>query len=412
IYRSIENTQLLMTSLGRSYRQLLLAATVSRCGDGVFLSTLPLLALSITASPLAVAAVQFSLTLPWLLFGLVSGALADRWDRRAIMWRTDVCRFAITTALVITITAGALSIPVLAGFGFALGITETLFDSAALSILPMLVGTEPRQLTRANAGLDASGGVAAGFVGPAAGAALYAVARLVPAVANAISFIASAALLRTLPRQPPRRDDRRGSLRSDIREGMRWLGAQPLLRRLAVAVGVINLATTAGTTVLVLYLRQTVSAGVISYAVVLICAATGGLIANIIVQRRPATLERRCAMPLAVALIATGLVAAGATPHTAVTAVAYAVIGLAGAAWNVATVSARQRLVPPDILGRVNSAYRLIAFGTIPLGALAGGTIAHRWGLRAPFLAGGALLALTAAALHKRQAGERGGKTC
>ena len=58
-------------------------------------------------------------------------------------------------------------------------------------------------------------------------------------------------------------------------------------------------------------------------------------------------------------------------------------------AWNILTVSLRQSLIPDELLGRVNSAYRLFGWGTMPLGAIAGGLIADAYGLRAPFLFAG-----------------------
>jgi MFS family permease len=393
-----------MTSpLGHDYRQLWLAATISRAGDGVFLTALPLLSVSVTRNPLAISAVQFSLTLPWLLFALISGALAGRWDRRTIMWCTDLCRFVVTAALALTILAGALSIPLLAAFGFVLGTCETLFDSAALSILPTLVGTDPEQLTRANARLDAAGGIANGFIGPAGGAGLYTLAQSAPAVANAASFLSSAALLRLIPKQPPSGRAPRDSLLTDIRDGIRWLFGHSQLTALAVAVGMINLSTNASTTLLVLYLREAVGAGTITYTLILICAAVGGLVGNLTAERHPTPLQHRRAMPLAVAGIAISLATIGAIPNTAVIAASFALIGLAGATWNVTTISLRQRLIPPELLGRINSVYRLIAYGTIPLGALAGGAIANNYGSHAPFLIGGALLAVTAVTLNIQQ---------
>ena len=392
------------SSLGHDYRHLWLAATISRAGDGVFLTALPLLSVSVTHNPLAISAVQFSLTVPWLLFALTSGALADRWDRRTIMWCTDLCRFVVTAALTVAIVGGALSIPVLAAFGFVLGTCETLFDSAALSILPSLVGTRPEQLTRANARLDAAGGIADGFVGPAAGASLYTLAQSAPVVANAASFLASAALLRLIPKQPPTVRSPRGSLRTDISDGIRWLFGHSQLTALAVAVGMINLSTNASTTLLVLYLREAVGAGTISYTLILICAAGGGLVGNLIAERHPTPLQHPRAMPLAVAGIAISLAAIGAIPNTAIIAASFALIGLAGATWNVTTVSLRQRLIPTELLGRINSVYRFIAYGTIPLGALAGGAIANTYGLHAPFLIGSALLTATAITLNRQQA--------
>jgi MFS family permease len=72
--------------------------------------------------------------------------------------------------------------------------------------------------------------------------------------------------------------------------------------------------------------------------------------------------------------------------------------GFAAAMWNVVTVSLRQRVVPGQLLGRVNSVYRMLGWGLMPLGALAGGFVAHAAGLRAPYIVAGLLTGLSALA--------------
>jgi predicted MFS family arabinose efflux permease len=98
-------------------------------------------------------------------------------------------------------------------------------------------------------------------------------------------------------------------------------------------------------------------------------------------------------LPLIVSAFAAALVVIAAVPPVAVITGAFVLIGLTGAIWNVVTVSMRQQLIPHDLMGRVNSVYRLIAYGAIPLGAIAGGVLARVADVRAPFLAAGVLIA-------------------
>src|SRR6266508_995924 len=86
-------------NLGPGYHKLWSAAAISTLGDGVFLAALPLLAATLSRDPLRVSLVTFAGWLPWLLFGLVSGALVDRWDRRRMMWSVDAVRFALLAAI-------------------------------------------------------------------------------------------------------------------------------------------------------------------------------------------------------------------------------------------------------------------------------------------------------------------------
>jgi MFS family permease len=389
-------------SLGSSYRRLWSAATISNVGDGMFYAALPLLAITLTTDPLSLSAVTFSLTLPWLLFALISGALVDRCDRITMMWRVDLARFVVTAGLTAVIVSDHLSIPILVTFGFALGSAETLFDTASLSVVPSIVGTKQDRLTRANARLDTASILANGFVGPAAGANLFAIVPPLPAVANAISFLFSAILLRQIPHNSSAASSVRTSIRIEITEGLKWLRGQSLIATLAVAVGVINLCTVAATTVLVLFLQQRAHVGPLGYSLVLIAAATGGVLGNIFAEKYAAGWPMNQVLPTTVAVTGIALVTVGIISTVGIVAVAFAAIGFAGAVWNIQTVSFRQRIIPTELLGRVNSVYRLIAYGTLPIGAISGGLLAQAINLGAPFLINGVLLLLSACLLAVR----------
>lgn len=381
--------------LGRKYRVLWTAAATSNMGDGIFESALPLLAASVTRDPVALSTVTVALTTPWLVFALVSGALADRWDRAALVWRVDLFRFVVTAALALVVVVGWTSIPLLVIFAIGLGAAETLFDSASLALVPDIVGTDADRLTRANARLEGADIVANQLAGPPAGAGLFVAAASLPAVVNAASFFGSALLLRRLPRtQSPRRTHAEEGLRRQIAIGVRWLVGQPMLRMLAAVVGVMNLATAAATATFVLFVQEELDAGTAGYALALTVAALGAVAGNVVADRKASRLPPEIVLPAAVALFALGLVAIGAFPALVVTTVGLAVVGVAGAYWNVVTVSMRQRVIPNELLGRVNSVYRLVAYGMIPLGAIGGGALAKASGLRAPFIAGGLLVLL------------------
>jgi MFS family permease len=162
--------------LGPGYHKLWTAQTISNLGDGIFLSALPLLAATLTRDPLPISLVTFASWLPWLLFGLVSGALVDRWDRRRLMWRVDAARFALIGFLAAAVLADWATIPMLATIGFLLGIGQTLFDNAAQPLIPALVGRGSQRLERANSQLYGAQTISETFAGPPAGGALFALA--------------------------------------------------------------------------------------------------------------------------------------------------------------------------------------------------------------------------------------------
>jgi MFS family permease len=387
-------------ALGRDYQRLWTASAISNLGDGVLLTALPLLAASLSGEPLAVSAVTVALTAPWLLFALVSGVLVDRWDRLALMARVDLARGVLTVLLAATVLLGATTVPLLLVLAFLLGSAETLFDTAALATVPSLVGSSQDQLHRANARLEGARIVATQFVGPPLGGALFAAIPAAPVIADAASFFASAELLRSIRgNRTPARSHRNSTFRSEIIDGLRWLIAAPLLRLLAVMVGVMNFGFAASTSVLVLLLRGEAGTGPLGYGIVLSVGALGAIAGNVFADRYGTQLKLARSLVLSVAGSGAALIAIGTAPSAPVVGIALAIGGFAGALWNVLTVSYRQSIIPTDLLGRVNSVYRLVAYGALPLGAATGGVLATYAGLRAPYLASGTLILVASAAL-------------
>jgi MFS family permease len=188
----------LPTGFGRLWT----AQSVSSLGDGMTHAALPLLALTLTRDPMALAVVTAAGTLPWLLFGVLGGALVDRWDRRRTMWVTDAARALLLVIPAVAAALDVLSIPLLAAVAFLLGLGSLFFDTAATSYLPDLLGRTPALLERANARLRGAQTAMSGFAGPPAGSALLALGRAVPLLADAVSFAVSALLVRSLPAAP------------------------------------------------------------------------------------------------------------------------------------------------------------------------------------------------------------------
>jgi MFS family permease len=153
--------------LPANYWRLLGASAASNLADGVFIIIVPLLAVRLTDSPLLIAGLAIAGRLPWLFFVLIAGALADRLDRRATMRNVQVFRAAVLVGLTALAVVDGLSLPILYVVALALGIAETLFDTAAQSILPSIVDKE--QLASANGRLYGVELVMNQFVGPPLG---------------------------------------------------------------------------------------------------------------------------------------------------------------------------------------------------------------------------------------------------
>jgi MFS family permease len=184
---------------------------------------------------------------------------------------------------------------------------------------------------------------------------------------------------------------------------LRWLINERFLLNLSIIGALTNFFLHATFAIAVLFVLEILNAGALGFAVLLAIEAAGALVGALAagsVRRRLGTTRTIVGALLLAA--AANLFIAATSSYLAV-AVMAALISLSGATWNVVTNSMRQQRVPDGLMGRVQSAHRLLSWGAIPLGALAGGLLGGALGLRAPFLvAGVALVLLTGAARRLR----------
>ncbi|MGK3207038.1 MFS transporter [Amycolatopsis sp. MEPSY49] len=363
------------------------AAGLSSLADGVLKVALPLIAVGYTREPALIAGLAFAFSLPWLLLALPAGALVDRLDRRRAMLAANLVRGGLLAAVTLLTVFGAGSIWAFYVVAVGVGCAETVYDTAAQSIVPQVVGRE--QLARANGRMFAAEQTANEFAGPPLAGVLAAAgvaAALVTPVALWAVAVAALLLVRGAYRIPR---ESRTTLRADIAEGLRFLLRHKVLRTFSLMVGTFNFATGATFAVLVLYAVGPGSAMGLSapaFGLLMATSAAGGLTGSLLAE----AVERRLGRIRALWI---SWLTGGLTVGTlAVTANPYAVgagffLGGTGVmVSNVVMVSLRQRLTPDRLLGRLNSSHRLVAWGTKSLGALAGGAIAQISGLRTVFV--------------------------
>lgn len=381
---------------GRSFGTLLAAGAVSNLGDGVTLAAAPLLAASITRDPRAIAAVGVAWSLPWLLFVLVSGAIADRADRRWLMVGADLVRVLALAALALAVAAGQASIPLLVVVFFVNASAETVFDTAWQSTLPMVVDRE--QLPRANGWLQMVEFAGNGLLGPAAGGLLFAAAAAAPFAVDAVSFAVSALLVAGVPGRlrvaagTGPGDPQRPTLRADIAEGVRWLLGHRVLRTICWLLALVNVVEMAGLVMLVLLAQDVLGLDARGYGLLLACLAVGGIAGGAVAARLHRWFGDQGSVVGSMLLMGAAWAVLAATALPLVAGAGVAGYGLAAVWWNVVTVSFRQAVVPERLQGRVNSAYRLVTWGTVSAGAVAGGVVVARFGLQV--LYGGAAVVL------------------
>jgi MFS family permease len=157
---------------------------------------------------------------------------------------------------------------------------------------------------------------------------------------------------------------------------------------MAVMVGVSNLATNATGAVLVLFAVGSDSAMGLTepqFGILFAVLAAGGLVGGLIAERAQRRLGRSRSLSLSVVGMIAYVAAPAVTPNVAVIGAVSFVGGVSLMLWNITTVSFRQRVTPDHLLGRVNSTYRLVAWGTMPLGAAIGGALGEWFGVRSVF---------------------------
>ena len=408
--------------LGRAYRSLWSAATLTNIGDGIALAAGPLLIASQTRDPFIVSLAFFCEFLPSLVFGSFVGVIVDRVDRRRIIVLVNLARAGVLAVLSVTIASGAVSIPIILGALLLMATAETFADLAATSLLPRVVPGE--DLGLANARLQSAYLLMNQLIGPPVGAFLFVVGMAIPFTVDAISFaFAAVVVARIVLSGSPARDpndaragateathidvpgnaaggDVTGGIASvwrELVEGFRWLMAHPPMRTLALTVVAFNVTFGAATSVLVLYAGDRLGMDSVGFGLLTTASAIGGIVGT----GAYGALERRFGLAN---LMRGGLLIETAThlifAITVSPSVALATMVVFGAhevVWWTTSITIRQRAVPDELMGRVGGIYTVGLTGGLVIGTPIGGLLAKTFGITAPFwfgFVGSALLVI------------------
>jgi len=371
--------------LGPGFRWLMAGFWSSSLGDGIALAAGPLLVASQTDDPLLVAMAVLLQQLPWLLFGLHAGALADRLDRRTIVVTVDVLRVAVLAVLVLAIGTGRVSISVVLLALFLLGTAEVMADSAASTLLPMLVGRA--DLALGNARLMTGHLTLNQMAGPPVGAALFAAGAVWPFLVEAVLVGLAGVLVSRLVLPPHGRQlvPVETHLRADIAEGWHWVRRHAAVRTLILTILIFNLTYGAAWSVLVLYAREQLGMGAIGFGLITTALAVGGAVGTAAygwITRR-VSLGNVMRVGLVIETLTHLGLALATTPVVAMPI--FVVFGAHAFVWGTTSITVRQRAVPTQLQGRVNGLNTLGVSGGMVVGAALGGLIAQRWGVTATF---------------------------
>ncbi len=408
--------------LGANYWKLWIASVVSNFGDGMGIVAYPWLASAVTRDPLHIALVAVATRLPWLIFSLPAGVITDRVDRRSLVGWMDVLRFVFTLGIALVVIAaegqlsspdaiasGAASLPENATFllvmiyvaAILLGTAEVLRDNAAQTLMPAIVDED--NLEKANGRLWGAELVMNSFAGPPISGFLLAVAFSLPFFVDAGTFAVSAALIfaisgqfraRKTPAELARETEARPSFWDEMKEGVRWLWGHELFRPMAIALGVMNGMFSLAAATSVLFAQEILELDAAGFGALMTAFAAGGVLGSFVASNISKRIGQGASLFTAILVFSLTLLVTGLTSSAWVVWAVSAIGTFFVALWNVITVSLRQALIPDRMLGRVNSVYRFLGWGMMPIGSLLGGTIVafaeplagREWALRLPYV--------------------------
>jgi len=389
----------------RAFRLFWTAETVSGFGSYVTaLAVQVLIVVTLGRGAAAVGVVNAARWLPYLLFGLVVGALVDRVRRRPVLVVTDLGRGLLLVAIPVLAVLDRLTLPVLAVFMAGFGLLSLVNDAASQSFVPRLV---PRGLlTPAHARLDQSDAVAQ-TSGPAIAGALVALFSAPWAVlVDAVTFLASATLLlRMRIQEPSSRSVSPGSLRqlpAELREGLRWVYRHPTLTPFAIGTHVWFLFTAMAGAALPVFALRTLDLGALRFGLLLALSGVGAVVGASAASRLGLRFGVGHVVIGCNVVIAAGWALVAASPVGPAGWVVFGagqlLLGLALGAENSNSMGYRQTVTPDELQARMNTTMRSVNRAMVVVGAPLGGVLADAVGLRPVlFLASGGILLVGAA---------------
>ena len=361
------------------YLRLWSGQVASSIGSQVSGLALPLLVLALTHSPAKAGGMAALRGLPYLLLCLPAGALVDRWDPRRVMLACDTGRALALASVPLALAFGHLSLAQLCVVTVIEGTLFVFFNQAESNCLVRVVSKE--QLGAAVAQNEAVYGIS-GLIGPSLGGLLYGLGRGVPFLTNAVTYALSVAallLLRSDVRPAPRPEGPAPHLGREILEGLRWLYAHEVIRFLAVLTGVL-MCCCSGWALILIVLAQHLGASPLTVGILTGTAGAGSVAGSLLtvpMQKRfrfgPLMIGSAWVWALTWLLFAwtPSLLALGL-----VTALSSVVVPI----YLTTQYAYRLKRIPDHLQGRVNSVFRLIAFGSGPIGLGLTGVLLQKLG--------------------------------
>lgn len=372
----------MQSHLGSRFWRLWSAAASSNLADGISLTAIPLLAVSLTDDARLVAGVTAVRFLPFLVFGLPLGVVVDTFDRRLTAIVSAIGRSFIAILLALIVVADVARIEHLLVAAFVVGLGEVVADSGLPAMVRAVVQTD--QLELANSRMASAQSVANIMIGPALGALLFAIESWIPLASIAFSLLAAAGILVLLPGsfKPPEvpEDEKEESFAQQLTLGLRFVWSHSVLRPLALTVAVFAFLSEAGNAVFVVLAKDWLGLSDFEYGLLFSADAVAALLMSLVVARVVKRIGHAGSFQLSIVLFAFANALFGSFAFLPLMYLGVVAGGASDPTWNVVSSTVRQRLVPDEVYGRMMTAYLFIAWGMQPVGAFLGGVVAEAFG--------------------------------
>jgi MFS family permease len=350
---------------------------VSTLGTRATAVALPLLVLGETGSPARAGLVGFAQTLPFLVLFLPAGVVVDRLDRKRLMLISEVVRFLAMGWIAASVVLVGFSLVVVVVAAFIAGSAAIFFELSESAALPHLV---PAPQIPAAIAQNQARQEGADLVGQPLGGLLFSVRHALPFAFDAASYVVSFVALRYIRAEFQHAErPARQRLRTEIGEGAVFLVRHALLRTIVLLVGGWNFVS-AGLVLVLIVRAQDLGASSTRVGLMLAAFSTGALLGAGIAPRAQRRLHGRTVVIGAIGVNAVAILVMSVATSVLALGVIAGLAAITGPPFNVVIGSYRYAFTPDHLQGRVLSAARVVAWGTIPVGSLLAGIALERYG--------------------------------
>ncbi len=377
-----------------AFNRMWASSIISNLADGVMLAAVPLLAISLTDSPVLISLIGAMVMLPWLLFAIPIGAVVDRVDRRFILAGANATRSAVVGILALLIATDHVTIFWLLAAAFVIGACEVAADTTAQSLIPQIL--DKKDFEKGNSRLQISETVIQGFIGAPISGFIYALAIYLPFFINSLGFAISALFALSIPVKylqdirVEEADKTPKRFVEDMKFGISYLFNQKVLRRLVVTTATIGLCYSMGTATMVLFIIKDLGLSEKYFGVIMAIQGVGAVAGSLIASRMSTKFGRSQVMTFAIVISSAVLLFQGFAPNIYIFVALATFGGFVISQWNILLMATYQTVIPIELYGRIHGTRRTLVWGAMPIGSLLGGVLAN-FSLRLPMYVGGAI---------------------